>query len=345
MMKKLKTILSAFLMVSLGVSAQEAKEWGDESKIDTLSYASGVNVAFGLDYQFGYAPFDYDLLEKNVSNIAMGVATLEMDSITLTKEQLPPILADYFGKKYQERYKASKAIADSLNIEDKRAFIMSRMFESEHERALISKAFGMNLGYSIYASNLPVKLYWVLRGMRDWRADSAFMDNDKAMYRIKYYYEVEVPLAAKKRGDAWLSEMAHTKGVKVTPSGLVYKIENAGDKEVKALSDEAIVTVHYKGSKQNGEVFDASRFAEMPAVRQQMQKMRNPDSYDKDEPLSFPLKQVIAGWTEGLKLIGKGGKITLWVPSQMAYGERGAGDAIGPNEALRFDIELIDVKN
>ena len=71
--------------------------------------------------------------------------------------------------------------------------------------------------------------------------------------------------------------------------------------------------------------------------------MYHPDQEGKDSPIEFPLNGVIKGWTEGMKLIGKGGKITLWIPAELAYGERGAGQNIGPNMALRFDVELLEV--
>ena len=74
-----------------------------------------------------------------------------------------------------------------------------------------------------------------------------------------------------------------------------------------------------------------------------MRKQQMPDSYDKNEPVEFPLNRVIAGWTEGLQLVGKGGKITLWIPAELACGSRGAGRNIGPNEALEFEVELVDV--
>ena len=69
----------------------------------------------------------------------------------------------------------------------------------------------------------------------------------------------------------------------------------------------------------------------------------SPQEAGKDSPIEFALNQVIKGWTEGMKFIGKGGKIVLWIPASLAYGEKGAGDNIGPNEALYFDIELLDV--
>ena len=108
-----------------------------------------------------------------------------------------------------------------------------------------------------------------------------------------------------------------------TESGLLYRVERQGNGEFPT-ADTDRVTVHYEGSLQSGEVFDSS--------------------YDRDDTITFGLNQVIKGWTEGLKLIDKGGEITLWIPSDMAYGERGAsGSIIGPNAALKFKVELFGI--
>lgn len=85
-----------------------------------------------------------------------------------------------------------------------------------------------------------------------------------------------------------------------------------------------MVVVNYEGKNRKGKVFDSS--------------------YERNEPAEFPLNRVIKGWTEGMKLVGKGGKITLWIPAELAYGERGAGRDIGANEALEFSVEVVDVK-
>ena len=82
--------------------------------------------------------------------------------------------------------------------------------------------------------------------------------------------------------------------------------------------------VHYRGTLANGTEFDSS--------------------YRRGQPAEFPLNRVIKGWTEGMKLVGKGGKITLWIPAELAYGKRGAGRDIGANEALEFSVEVVDVK-
>lgn len=341
-MKKLN-ILLVFLFTAMGAMAQNIV-WGDESKLDSLSYASGVNVAYGMNHQFEYVPFDYDILDKTVSNTALGVATLEEDSLTITKEELPRILNEFFGEKYPDRMKVAKAESDSLKVSDKKAFLMSKIFETQYERAYVTKAFAMNLGLGINQSPMPIQVYWVLRGMHDFRDGKAVMNNEKAMNYINHYMNVTRVEEIKKKSNAWLSSVVQQKGVKALPSGLIYKIEVEGDKNVMPVDDTDVVTVHYKGVKQSGESFDATRFADKPEKVQQKLKMYRPNDYNKDEPISFALNQVIAGWTEGIKLIGKGGKITLWIPYNLAYGERGAGEAIAPYEALRFDIELIDVK-
>jgi FKBP-type peptidyl-prolyl cis-trans isomerase FkpA len=114
---------------------------------------------------------------------------------------------------------------------------------------------------------------------------------------------------------------------------------------VKAVNDEDVVKVLYTGRTKDGKVFDSNRWADMPAERQEMIKSYQPDQAEKDNPIEFPLNRVIKGWTEGMKLVGKGGKITLWIPSELAYGQQGAGQDIGPNQALRFDVELLEVTN
>ncbi len=131
-------------------------------------------------------------------------------------------------------------------------------------------------------------------------------------------------MAAKNQteGEAFLTENAKKEGVVVTASGLQYKVLEAGEGDSPMPSD--VVTVHYRGTLVDGTQFDSS--------------------YDRGQPATFPVGGVIAGWTEALQLMKPGAKWQLVIPADLAYGERGAGQVIGPNSTLLFDVELISVE-
>ena len=127
--------------------------------------------------------------------------------------------------------------------------------------------------------------------------------------------------SAQDEGDKYRADFAKGKDVKTTKSGLLYKIENAGKGEAIKATDT--VKVHYIGKLPNGKVFDSSM--------------------ERGQPVEFQLNQVIPGWTEGLQLVKKGGKIQLVIPPALGYGKQGAGASIPPNSTLIFDVEVLDV--
>ena len=122
-------------------------------------------------------------------------------------------------------------------------------------------------------------------------------------------------------GEAFLAENAKREGVFVTESGLQYEVVTMGEGEKPTA--ESTVKVHYHGTLIDGTVFDSS--------------------VQRGEPIEFPLNGVIKGWTEGLQLMPVGSKFILYIPYQLAYGERGAGELIGPCEALIFEVELLEI--
>lgn len=128
--------------------------------------------------------------------------------------------------------------------------------------------------------------------------------------------------AAKTAGETFLAENGKREGVKTTASGLQYEIVTEGSGATPKATDK--VTVHYKGTLIDGTEFDSS--------------------YARGQPVTFPLGNVIPGWTEGLQLVKTGGKAKLYIPSSLGYGERGAGAKIGPNETLVFEVELIAIE-
>lgn len=131
------------------------------------------------------------------------------------------------------------------------------------------------------------------------------------------------PEENKVKGVAFLQANAKKNNIVTTASGLQYEVlvKGKGDKSPVATD---LVTVHYQGTTTDGNEFDSS--------------------YSRGEPATFPLNRVIAGWTEGVQLMKEGDKFRFYIPSDLAYGERGAGGAIGPNEALIFDVELIKIQ-
>lgn len=131
------------------------------------------------------------------------------------------------------------------------------------------------------------------------------------------------PEETRKASEAFLTDNAKKSGIKTTASGLQYEILTAG-KGNKSPKATDTVSVHYRGTTIDGKEFDSS--------------------YARGEPTSFPLNAVIPGWTEGVQLMKVGDKYRFYIPSQLAYGERGAGRAIAPNAALIFDIELIAIQ-
>ena len=128
--------------------------------------------------------------------------------------------------------------------------------------------------------------------------------------------------AAKAEGEQFLAENAKKEGVKTTASGLQYQVLREGNGKQPKATDQ--VECHYEGTLIDGTKFDSS--------------------YDRGQTATFPLNQVIAGWTEGLQLMHEGAKYRFFIPYQLAYGERGAGASIPPYAALIFDVELVAVK-
>ncbi|MDJ0366046.1 FKBP-type peptidyl-prolyl cis-trans isomerase [Hymenobacter sp. H14-R3] len=127
----------------------------------------------------------------------------------------------------------------------------------------------------------------------------------------------------KAEGEAFLAENKNKPGITTLPSGLQYEVLTEGTGAKPTLRSS--VTTHYHGTLINGTVFDSS--------------------YQRGQPATFPVNGVIAGWTEALQLMPEGSKYRLYIPSDLAYGKRGAGRDIGPDSALVFDVELLKVNN
>lgn len=145
-----------------------------------------------------------------------------------------------------------------------------------------------------------------------------FLGEQQEKAKARHTEEVKKNL---EKGEAFLKENASKEGVKTTASGLQYIVKTEGTGKKPAKDD--VVTVEYEGRLIDGTVFDSSK--------------------KNGQPATFPLNQVIPGWTEALQLLKEGSEATLFIPAKLAYGEQGAGDKIGPNSTLIFDVKLIKV--
>ncbi len=190
----------------------------------------------------------------------------------------------------------------------------------------LSYALGMVIGHnlkgmgvdSIDAGEFAQAVADVLGGNATKLADN---EAQQVVTTFLQKQQQEAGKAVREAGERFLAENAAKEGVTVLPSGLQYVVLAEGQGNKPKATDR--VKCHYEGRLTDGTVFDSS--------------------YRRGEPAVFPLNGVIAGWTEGVQLMAEGAKFRFFIPYNLAYGERGAGQSIPPYAALVFDVELIEV--
>jgi FKBP-type peptidyl-prolyl cis-trans isomerase len=209
--------------------------------------------------------------------------------------------------------------------------------ELKTEKEKASYALGMNIGDSVskklQLDGLAIDHAIFLRGMKDaLNGDKLLLTDDVAKAAFTAYQKEAkdkqdakmktVGDENKKEGDAFLAANKAKPGITTTESGLQYKVEKQGDGPKPTATDT--VEVNYRGTLINGKEFDSSA--------------------KHGQTATFPVNRVIKGWTEILQLMPVGSKYQIYVPSELAYGPRGAGGDIGPNATLIFDVELLTIK-
>ncbi|MDN6180019.1 MAG: FKBP-type peptidyl-prolyl cis-trans isomerase [Halomonas subglaciescola] len=203
--------------------------------------------------------------------------------------------------------------------------------ESEEER--LAYSLGVTLGESMHADVDDLDIDTFTQGMRDVFGDNELALSEDEMADALATFQKnameerqqEAAQAAtdnQQQGEEFLQENAERDAVTTTDSGLQYEELESGDGQTPGAEDT--VKVDYEGKLLDGTVFDSS--------------------IERGEPVSFQVDQVIEGWQEALELMSVGDKWTLYIPADLAYGERGQGP-IGPNEVLTFTVELLDVED
>jgi len=201
------------------------------------------------------------------------------------------------------------------------------------QKEKISYAIGMNIGTGMHRQSLQIDPNILVRGLKDALAGGKTLMTDEEAKAVMTQLQNEMrkaqqekmqqaSAANKKEGEAFLDANKSKEGVKVLPSGLQYKILKEGSGPKPTASDT--VVCNYRGTLIDGKEFDSS--------------------YKRGEPATFPVNGVIKGWTEALQLMPVGSKWQLFLPADLAYGDRGAGADIGPDATLIFEVELMSIQ-
>ncbi len=192
-----------------------------------------------------------------------------------------------------------------------------------------SYSFGLNIGFNLKRQNIDLNQEAFMAGIKDAVAGRKPLLSEQEVKETMMAFEKDMQqkqadLAKKNTADAekFLAENKSKEGVKTTASGLQYKVLKEGSGAQPKAADT--VTVNYRGTLLDGTEFDSS--------------------YKRGQPATFPVGGVIKGWTEALQLMKTGSKFQLFVPANLAYGDRSPGAQIPPGSTLIFEVELMDVK-
>jgi FKBP-type peptidyl-prolyl cis-trans isomerase len=197
------------------------------------------------------------------------------------------------------------------------------------DKQKLSYIFGVQVGQGLKAEGIELEMDAFSTGITDMmEGNKPKIDQATAQKLVQDYQQkkqakmAETAAKKQKQADAFLAKNAKEKGVVVTATGLQYKVLEQG--KGKSPTSEDKVVAHYTGKLLDGTVFDSS--------------------VERGEPATFPVSGVIKGWQEALPMMKEGAKWQLVIPANLAYGDRGIGNIIGPNETLMFDIELVAIE-
>ncbi len=199
--------------------------------------------------------------------------------------------------------------------------------KSQHQKYSYAMGYGIGKGMQQNDMNVDIKAFSI--AVEDALANKPPQVSEKDMVAAAEANQKEqmeklksMAAIAEKKGKEFLEANKKKQGVVTLPSGLQYLVLNKGEGKKPTANDT--VSVHYRGALLDGTVFDSS--------------------YDRGMPATFPVQGVIKGWQEGVQLMSVGAKWKLFIPASLAYGDQGAGVAIGPGETLIFDVELLEIK-
>ena len=314
------------------------------AEADRRSYTLGAQMGIAANFQFA----DFDLNHKKLKDAIVDFyvnGDVESEEFAQNNMKFQTFIYTKFMP-YMQAKRTYDAMVDA-NVTEGLPEV-PELYSEEFTKDFVTETLGAQMAATLLQLD-GISMGWVFKGFND--AVCIEEQTPEAMGAAliltmeeiqEEFMAIQMEMMAKAQAEAakraeearikaeeakvasaeWLAEIEKMEGVVKTESGLLYRIDREGTGAF-ATTDKDTVEVNYEGKTRDGNIFDSS--------------------YERGESISFALNGVIRGWTEGMKYVAEGGQITLWIPSELAYGERGAGENIGANEALEFKVELIKV--
>ena len=329
-MKKTLVVLAAVAAMVATMSCGGAGKF--KSDIDSLSYAVGADMGLNINFSIEDLQLDEALIVKNLKGF-MADGDVESEEFMQEMQKLQEFQYTKFMPYMQV------AMMHERSEQPDTLPALPELYDEQFTREDIARYIGNSMGAGIKASEMELKMNFFNAGLEDGLKVESQEKMEEGLrltmdelqqvftsYNQKMQAKAEAELDAiynenKEVSAKWLAEVEKMEGVKKTESGILYRIDREGNGKM-ATQDTDVVVVNYEGKLHDGEIFDSS--------------------YEREEPSSFALNQVIKGWTEGMKLVSEGGQITLWIPADLAYGKQDRG-TIKPGDALEFKVELLEL--
>lgn len=320
MKRAIATLLIAFAGAATSFAQDGTEIVNLNNYTDSVSYLMGMEIAHNLQKEG---------VRLNVAILSAGVEdVINRVEARLTPTQRMNVLVGLQDRAQELEQKGEGEAASEKNAEKLYGKVSSNPpTKIKTVNDSVSYCVGFNIGDEIRQQHLGLNTYILIHALKATALNkpSQLTENDILMLRMRLQNEATAEQMemneVKQQGETFLAENAARPGVVTLPSGLQYEVLQEGTGEKPTVNDE--VTVHYRGTLIDGTVFDSS--------------------IERGEPVTFPLNKVIKGWIEGLQLMSVGSKWKLYIPSDLAYGPRGAGARIPPNSALVFEVELLSI--
>lgn len=331
------------------------------AEFDTLSYALGMNLGVSINVQQADFDLDNEVIIKALKQ-ELGKKSADQDFIEANRKNMERFTNDRVRNYMMMRNMHRTDRPDTLKLP-------ALYDDTEYTPAKVSEWMGYDMGNYVRTIMIPVNLHWVCKAIEDSKAIENRSQIDSVMQlsfaqmggAMREYVNNEMPNFSLERSKEWLADVAMRDNVEMLTVGsdtMYYRIEIPGS-ELKATSTRDTVSFRYEAFTRRGSLIESTT-QRAESVREQIATLKADtvmlaDTRDKrvaalEEQLAsvelptVPLGQFrIPGAIEGMKLVGTGGKVTLWMPATLAYGKRGNRQTL-PNEAIVMSIEIVDVK-